>query len=151
MSLDGNRCVNCGARMKLVNVTRINTFRAPEASQYDVSVSHRKAGSFIQPSVREYLCTCCGYRIPAEAAKVVKEKRKAKGKTQSAQTEATKKSEKKKGRVGFWIKLLIFLVIVAVIAYFAYQYKDTIMAYWDKFMGIVDKAKGFIDKISSKF
>ena len=50
MGLDGIRCVNCGAKMKLVNVTRINTFRAPEARQYDVSVSFRKAGSGINQS-----------------------------------------------------------------------------------------------------
>ena len=149
MSLDGNRCINCGAKMKLVNVTRINTFRSPEASQYDVSVSHRKAGGLIQSSSRELLCTCCGYRIPAEMAKAVKVK---KAKKQKAQKETTTKSaEKKKNNTAFWVKLFIFLVIVALGAYFIYTYRETIMGYWDKLMGIVDKVKGIVDKIASKF
>ena len=162
MGLDGIRCVNCGAKMKLVNVTRINTFRAPEARQYDVSVSFRKAGSGInQSSSREYLCTCCGYRLPAGAAKMVKEAKKAEEKVEKEVEKAVeKKSGKKAGKVNvaLIIKLVIFLAIVAAAAFLAYKYRDTIMVYWeklkelpDKAMGLIEKAKGFIENIKSKF
>ena len=164
MSFDGNRCINCGAKMKLVNVTRINTFRTPEAGQYDIGVARRQGGNAIQSSSRELLCTCCGFRIPADMAKTLKPAKKKQEKVEKAEKaekaeKTTKKAGgKKKNRAVFWIKLAIFLAVVAVCAYFAYQYKDTIVEYWGKFMDLLDKAKGllgkakdFIDKIASKF
>jgi hypothetical protein len=169
MSLDGNRCINCGAKMKLVHVTRINTFRTPEAGQYDISVSRRQGGSFIQSSSRELLCTCCGFRIPADAAKtlkpakekqevVKKEKAEKPEKVEKVEKVVTKKIVKKRFGMAFWIKLAIFLAVLAVCAYFAYEHKDTLLEYWDKFKGLLDKAKdllvkakGFIEKIASKF
>ena len=146
MSLDGNRCINCGARMKLVNVTRINTFRTPEASQYDLSVARRHGAAPIQSSSRELLCTCCGYRLPAGMAKTLKPVKEKKVKEKAQKDTSKKDVEKKKDRTAFWVKLFIFLAIVAVAAYFAYKYRGTIMEYYGKFMGLLDKARGFIDK-----
>ena len=40
--LADNRCPVCGGKMRLVNVTWVNTFQAPEADQYDRSVSRRR-------------------------------------------------------------------------------------------------------------
>ena len=166
MSFDGNRCINCGAKMKLVHVTRINTFRTPEAGQYDISVSRRQGGSAIQSSSRELLCTCCGFRIPADMAKTLKpakekqevvKKEKAE-KTEKVEKVVTKKVVKKSFGMAFWIKLAISLAILAVCAYFAYQDKDTLLEYWDKFKDLLGKAKDlllkakdFIEKIASKF
>ena len=152
MSLEGNRCANCGAKMRLVNVTRINTFRTPEASQYDLSLSHRKAGGIVQSSSREYLCNCCGYRIPAEAAKAVKiaKEKKVKEKKEKVKKQTTPEAaEKKKERIIGWIKFFIFLAVVAVCAYFAYKYRDTITNYYHQFMDLLGKVKELIDKIRS--
>lgn len=152
MSLDGSRCINCGGRMKFVKVTRVNTFRTPEAAQYDLSVSRRKSGFFGQASSHEYLCPCCGFRMPAEMAKAAKATAKA-AKTREKANKETKKNagEKKKVNVKFWIKLAIILILIAACAFLAYKYKDTIMNYWDKFMGLIDKAKDIFVKIKSKF
>ena len=152
MSLEGNRCANCGARMRLVNVTKINTFRTPEASQYDVSVSRRNGGNFVQSSSRELLCTCCGYRIPAGKAKAVKPKKEKKVKETVREKETTQKDtsrkaiEKRNDRIIFWIKLLMFLAVVAVTAYFVYQYRDVIMGYYNQIMDIVNKVTSFVDR-----
>ncbi len=151
MSLDGSRCINCGGRMKFVKVTRVNTFRTPEAAQYDLSVSRRNFGSFGKASSHEYLCTCCGFRMPAEVAKSAKAEKAVKTR-EKANKETTKNAgEKKKVNVKFWIKLAIILILIAACAFLAYKYKDTIMNYWDKLMGLVDKAKGILVKIKSKF
>ena len=56
------------------------------------------------------------------------------------------------------MRIIIFLAVLAVCAYFAYEHKDTLLEYWDKFKVLFDKAKdilvkakGFIEKIASKF
>ena len=79
MVYKGSRCANCGARMRLVKVTKINTFRTPEACQYDLSVSGRALGEVTKASSRELLCTCCGYRAPAIETKKAIKKRKKRG------------------------------------------------------------------------
>jgi len=146
----GNRCVNCGGRMRLVNVTWINRFQTPEASLYDSSVSSRKAKLGIVPrlSAQEMMCTCCGQRTPilgGKSKKVKKEKVKPEGKNNKK-----KRKTKKKGIVGF-IKFLIFLAAIAAIVYFAYQYKDILIGYWEPLEGVfatVEKliaaVKGFL-------
>lgn len=163
MSFDGNRCANCGARMRLVNSTKINTFLTPEASQYDLSVSRRKTKSVIPASTRELFCTCCGYRIPAGAVKIAKPAKEKEVKEKKAQNTTTKEVVvqktvvKKRMHVFFWIKLFIFLAIVAAGAYFVYTYRETILNYWNQLMNLVDQvinigetAKSFVENIKSK-
>ena len=72
MARKSTRCANCGAKMRLVNVTKIDTYRTPEACQYDMSVTGRVPGEAAKTSYRELLCTCCGYRAPAGEAKKAK-------------------------------------------------------------------------------
>ena len=164
--MSDSRCPICGGKMRLVNVTHTNTFCAPEASQYDLSVSRRKTKSVIPASTRELFCTCCGYRIPAGAAKMAKPEKEKKVKERKPQnTTATTKEVvvqktvvKKRQSVFFWIKLFIFLAIVAAGAYFVYSYRETILNYWNQLMILVDKvmnfvetAKGFVENITSRF
>ena len=152
----GKRCANCGGRMRLVNVTWINRFQAPEASLYDSSVSRRKAKLGIVPklSAQELMCTCCGQRIPffGGKTKTVKkekvEKQKAeKQKVEKVEKQKVEKSKKRnKKRVVAWIKFLIFLIAISVIAYFAYQYKDVLLEYWKTAEGIIGKIQDLIAK-----
>jgi len=151
----GNRCANCGGRMRLVNVTWVNRFQAPEASLYDSSVSNRKAKLGIAPklSAQEMMCTCCGQRTPiggGKSKKPVKVK-KAKVKNDNKNNKNNKNNKKqrkakKKGIVGF-IKFLIFLVAIAATVYFAYRYKDILIGYWEPLAGVfavIEKLIAFV-------
>ena len=113
MVYKGSRCANCGARMRLVKVTNINTFRTPEACQYDLSVSGRALGEVTKTSSRELLCTCCGYRAPvAETKKVIKKKKKRTA-----------------------LKVILCLIAAAIVAFVVYQFGDAIGAFFaPKFM-----------------
>lgn len=148
----GNRCVNCGGRLRLVNVTWINKFQSPEAALYDKSVSRRKAKLGIKPrlSAQEMMCTCCGQRTPYMGKKVAKAKSTKKQVQQvyQARNEKSKKGNKVSvNRVIAIIKFLIFLVAIAAIAYYAYQYKDILLGYWETAKGIVAKIGELIEKI----
>lgn len=148
----GNRCANCGGRMRLVNVTWVNRFQTPEASQYDSSVSRRKAllGNMPKLSAQEMMCTCCGQRTPLLSGKPAKVK-KEKVKNDNKNTKKQRKT-KKKGVVRF-IRFLIFLAIVAVAAYFAYQYKDVLIGYWAPLADVFAKVEeliAFIQKLFNK-
>lgn len=113
MVYKGSRCANCGAKMRLVKVTKINTFRTPEACQYDLSVSGRALGEVTKASSRELLCTCCGYRAPA--------------------IETKKAIKKRKKRIG--LKIIICLIAAAIVAFVIYKFGDTIGAFFaQKFM-----------------
>ena len=78
-----NRCPNCGGRMRLVNVTRINKFQAPEASLYDSSVTRRKTllGNLPKLTTQELMCFCCGHRIPFTGKITAQIKKAASAKT----------------------------------------------------------------------
>ena len=134
----GNRCPNCGGKMRLVNVNWVNKFQTPEASRYDQCVSRRKALRKAAPKsiTQEMMCTSCAERTPlsAKEAKLIKSKKNPKA----------RKIRRK--RIGRLIKFLIFLAIVAAIAYFGYKYKDTIMGYLEPVKGIIDKIKDLIAK-----
>ena len=148
----GNRCLNCGGRMRLVNVTWINRFQTPEASLYDSSVSRRKAKLGIKPrlSAQEMMCTCCGQRTPILGGKTQKAKKvkKEKVKNESKNNKKQRKANKK-GIVRF-IKFLIFLAIVAAAVYFAYQYKDVLIGYWEPLTGVfaaIDELIAFVTNL----
>lgn len=137
---NGIRCANCGGRMRLVNVTRINKFQTPEASQYDISVSYRKAmlGDVFRSTVQEMMCTCCGQRAPLSIRKPAKAGKPAKVEKAKKVKEKKSKKERKAKRkriVGF-IKFLIFLAVVAVAAYFAYQYQDVLNTAFGQLQGL---------------
>ena len=154
-----NRCSNCGGRMRLVNVTRINKFQTPEASLYDSSVSHRKAllGNLPKVTTQEMMCVCCGQRAPLSGkitTKVTKAKKakKAKKVTNANSNESNEKKQSKKLTraqkkvIACLIKFLISLAIVAVGVYFAYQYKDVLLGYWQSIRGIVGKIETLVEK-----
>ena len=150
----GNRCVNCGGRMRLVNVTWINRFQTPEASLYDSSVSSRKAKLGIVPrlSAQEMMCTCCGQRTPVAGGKVTKAKEsKAKTVKPKKVTSEVKDSKKrvkvKRKNIVRLIKFLIFLAAIAVTAYFAYCYKDTLIGYWESLEAIFGKVAELIARL----
>ena len=159
----GNRCANCGGRMRLVNVTWVNRFKTPEAALYDNSVSRRKAKLGIKPrvSAQEMMCTCCGQRTPilskmaAKGSKGRSTKQEAKQVQQVQQVQRVQRvrgEKSKKGkkvsvkRVVAIIKFLIFLSAVAVIAYYAYQYKDVLWGYYETAEGIIAKIQELIAK-----
>ncbi len=139
-----NRCPVCGGRMRLVNVTWVNTFRTPEASQYDLSVSNRKAlfGATPASSSQEMMCFSCSRRSPIANGKVEKVKKEKKVKKQEDKEE----KKKKKNYIGSLIGWLIFLVFLAVTAYFVYKYRDVINGYINKIVELFYKVKDFIAK-----
>ncbi len=113
MARKSSRCANCGARMRLVNVTKIDTYRTPEACQYDMSVSGRALGEVAKTSSRELLCTCCGYRAPASETKKA--------------IAASKKKNRKK-RIG--LAIILFLIAAAIVAGVVLLFGDTIGAFF---------------------
>ncbi len=102
MARKSTRCANCGAKMRLVNVTKIDTYRTPEACQYDMSVTGRVPGEAAKTSYRELLCTCCGYRAPAGEAKKAKR--------------AYKKKNRKAGKKRVGLVIFLVLVLLAIAA-----------------------------------
>ena len=154
-----NRCPNCGGRMRLVNVTRINKFQAPEASLYDSSVTRRKTllGNLPKLTTQEMMCVCCGHRIPftgkitarvkkAASAKSVKPNNNQKKNVQKS-SKPQKPTNVKKIVIVFLIKFAIFLAALAVLAYFAYQYKDVFLGYLETAKGMVGKLERLVEKV----
>ena len=136
MARKSTRCANCGAKMRLVNVTKINTFRTPEACQYDMSVTGRVPGEAAKTSYRELLCTCCGYRVPAGESKKAKRAYKA-------------KNEKKE--VGLEIFLILLLLAVAA-CFLLYVFRDKAReflpaSFVDGFSNVLDKARNLVNRI----
>lgn len=134
-----NRCTNCGGRMRLVNVTLIDRFQSPEASQYDLSVSRRKAmfASTQQASTQELMCNCCGQRVSIVGAPI-KMKKKKSGKA------------KKSGFARF-IGFLIFVAIIAVGVYFAYEYKEDIIKFWKPFENVFNTIDDAVEYVKNFF
>lgn len=119
-----NRCPICGGTMRLVNVTWVNTFQTPEAEQYDLSVSRRKAlrKKAAATSSQEMMCSSCCRRTPI-ANKNGKVTKKAVKKVEKQ----AKKNNKKRGGSAFGVILL--LVILAALVYLGYTYFDAIVAF----------------------
>ena len=141
--LADNRCPVCGGKMRLVNVTWVNTFQAPEADQYDRSVSRRRGARKKAPAqTQEMMCSNCCRRSP------LKDENGKKTKMGKQVAKETKKGSKKTNKkvVKTIIGWLIFLAILAVCAYFAYKYRGTIQAYIDRAVELFNKAKAFIGK-----
>ena len=145
-----NRCPICGGRMRLVNVTWINTFQTPEAAQYDLSVSRRKAlRKKVAPvSSQEMMCSSCCRRSPIADEKGKPTKAAKKVKKEIKKDKNIKK--KKKKNVGRIIRWIFFLAVVAVIAYFAYKYSDVIGEYANKAVELFNTVKDFITKFTQK-
>lgn len=154
-----NRCPVCGGRMRLVNVTWVNRFSAPEASQYDLSVSRRNALLKKAPktSSQEMMCFSCSRRLPLDkdalkkakkaAKKAEKQSKKANNQDNSNNNTANNNNNKKshKTRVGSIIRSIIFLVLLAVTAYFVYTYRNILLGYVDKAVELFNKAKEFVE------
>ena len=140
----GNRCPNCGGRMRLVNVTWVDKFQSPEASQYDQSVSRRNALLKIAPKLttQEMMCTSCAERSPLS----IKEAKLAKGKAAKAKRKKLDKKARKlrRKRIGRVIKFVIFLAIVAAAVYFGYQYQDTLLGVWETIVGFISSIEEMI-------
>ena len=156
MSNDNYRCPICGGRLRIVNVIKVDTFRRPEATQYDLSVSRRKNKLKLpKTAAQEWMCASCANRLPTKATPLGKAEKKAtKEKTEKPlkpKKEKKKKQVDRKKRDAFLAKLFITLVVLCVIAYFAYAYRETIIGYWNRLMGIVGKVRDLVDKIASKF
>ena len=142
-----SRCPICGGRMKLVNVTWVDTFQTPEAVQYDLSVSRRKASNkkVAVASSQEMMCAACCRRIPF-VDENGKETEMVKNMKKQARKEK-RKNRKDKGSVIGWI---IFAVIFAIIAYFAYKYRDIVGVYTDKIVVWFNAINDFIAKFLHK-
>ena len=155
MSYDNYRCPVCGGKLRIVNVIKVDTFRRPEATQYDLSVSRRKGKiKFGKTSPQEWMCSSCANRLPIVSTKAEtkadKEKVKAEKPLKPKKEKKKKKIDRKK-RDAFLTKVFITLIVLCILAYFAYAYRDTIQGYWDKIMSIVGKVEEVVDKIASKF
>ena len=148
---NGSRCPNCGGKMRLVNVTRVNQFQTPEARLYDSSVARRK--NLPQLSTQELMCTCCGQRAPISSGKTkrvelpktetkIKREKKAKVKNEQKRTRKPRKDRKKV--VARLLKILIPLAIIAVIAYFAYLYKDALIDFVNAFFDLIEKIRQLV-------
>ena len=116
MARKSTRCANCGAKMRLVTVTKIDTYRTPEACQYDMSVTGRVPGEAAKTSYRELLCTCCGYRAPA-------------GETKKAKR-AYKKKNRKNGKKRFGLALILLLIAAVIVAAVVLLFGETIGAFF---------------------
>lgn len=152
----GNRCSNCGGRMRLVNVTWVNRFPTSLAGLNGSSVSRHKNPP--QSTAQEMMCTCCSQRTPMADRKVTKAKKAPKEKVKKAKVqenvkreraESEAKSPKKHRRVRIkgivrFIKFLIFLAVVAAIVYFGYLYKDTLIGYWEPLSAVYKKIEELI-------
>ena len=146
-----NRCPVCGGKMRLVNVTWVNRFNTPEASQYDMSISRRKAlfGATPVTSAQEMMCFSCSRRSPIGDVKVekVKKAKKVKKHEQNEDTEnKTNKKSKKNRIIADLIGWIIFLIVLAISAYLVYKYREVIHGYIDSFLGLIDRAKNFISR-----
>ena len=130
--ISDNRCPVCGGKMKLVNVTHTNTFRTPEASQYDQCISNRKAmlGNLPESSSMEMMCSNCCRRSPVEEGKG---KKKVKG------------SNKK--LIKTIIDWVLFFALIAVIAYFEYKYRETIVGWINKVGEFFNNIKEFFGNL----
>ena len=119
-----NRCPICGGRMRLVNVTWVNTFQTPEAEQYDLSVSRRKTlrKKAAAASSQEMMCSACCRRTP-----ITNKNGKATKKAVKKVEKQVKKNKKKSGGSAFGTILL--LVILAALVYLGYTYFDAIVAF----------------------
>jgi DNA-directed RNA polymerase subunit RPC12/RpoP len=150
MNLAGTRCVNCGAKMKLVKVLRFNSFRAPEAVDYDISIARQKFGKKEKKATHEIMCPCCGFRLPAKAARALYAQQKAQTQEQTkvdktVQKEATKAKKKaEKSRVGTWIKWIIFLAVLGVCAYFAYTNSGELLNVYNQLKDSISGIKDFL-------
>ena len=147
----GTRCPNCGGRMRLVNVTWINKFQTPEASQYDLSVSRRQKKA--ESSAQQLMCTCCAQRTPITVGKAEKRAKIKNGKVKkvAAKKESKKAKRAKKTGVVRFIKFLIFLAIVAAAVYFAYSYKDTLLGLWAPLADVFQKIDELIAFVQGFF
>ena len=119
-----NRCPICGGRMRLVNVTWVNTFQTPEAEQYDLSVSRRKTlrKNAAAASSQEMMCSACCRRTP-----ITNKNGKVTKKAVKKVEKQVKKNKKKRGGSAFGTILL--LVILAALVYLGYTYFDAIVAF----------------------
>ena len=119
-----NRCPICGGRMRLVNVTWVNTFQTPEAEQYDLSVSRRKTlrKKAAAASSQEMMCFACCRRTP-----ITNKNGKVTKKAVKKVEKQVKKNKKKSGGSAFGTILL--LVILAALVYLGYTYFDAIVAF----------------------
>ena len=147
------RCTNCGGRLRVIRVTRINRFQTPEASLYDSNVSRYKKKS--EASAQELMCTCCGRRFPlfgGITTKSKKKKQKLIKEVVKQETNVSKKRPKVKvKRVVRIVKFLIFLAALAAVAYFAYQYKDILIEYWESLVSVLQKIQDLVAYIVDIF
>ncbi len=132
--MSDSRCPICGGKMRLVNVTHTNTFCAPEASQYDRSISDyknfRKKASDI--SVQELMCTNCCRRSSVSEAK------------------ANNGNAVKKNRVGQIIVWVVLILVLAISAYLVYKHRGAFGIAWQRLGELFGKAKGFIAGLFNK-
>ena len=130
--MSDSRCPICGGRMRLVNVTRVNTFRTPEASLYDLSVSNRNTmfGNTSTSSSQELMCSSCSNRSPLENGTFMATGRK-----------------KRKGAIIGWI---IFIVVLIVAGVFAYIYRDMLGGVLQSLGDMLNNAKNNIVNLFKK-
>ena len=153
MNMAGTRCVNCGAKMKFVKVLRFNSFRTPEAVDYDISVARQKLGKKEKKATHEIMCPCCGFRLPAKAAKALYDKQKNENKEQAkankeikkAATKTQNKKNAKKNSAGTWIKLIICLAILGVCAYFAFTNREELLGVYRQLKDSLGGVKDLLD------
>ena len=154
MNLAGTRCVNCGAKMKFVKVLRFNSFRAPEAVDYDISVARQKLGKKEKKATHEIMCPCCGFRLPAKAAKALYDQQKRENQEQekvntevkkaATKTKAQAKKNTNKSKAGTWIKLIILLAILGVCAYFAFTNREELLGVYHQLKESLGGVKDFV-------
>ena len=153
MNYDNNRCPICGGKLKIVNVIRVDTFRRPEATQYDLSVSRRKGPAHASKiSPQEWMCSSCANRLvyganrtapKTDAVNVDKVVLKPK-------KEKPKKKVDLKKRDAMLAKIFIGVILLLVFVYFVYIYHQTLADYWNKIMIVFDKILGIFNKVRSK-
>lgn len=148
MSNGIQRCPVCGGRLRIVNVINVDTFRRPEAKQYDLSVSRRLANKLNKMAPQELMCVSCANRFAKDSIPEVSRVQStevAQGGSVSA-TKAKKKSNALDDVITI-LMVLLGIAALAVLAYFTYKHSETILGYGRQLVNWVRNTMGSLGNL----
>ena len=149
MSNGIQRCPVCGGRLRLVNVIKVDTFRRPEAKQYDLSVSRRMANKLSKIAPQEMMCVSCASRFAKDSVSEVSSVQSVATPAQSGSTSAAKARRKSNAvdNVVTTLLLLLGFVALTVLAYFTYKYSETLLGYGAQLVKWIENAIGSVGNL----
>lgn len=142
MSYSTKRCPVCNGRLRLVNVIKVDTFRKPEAKQYDLSVSRRMANKLNKIAPQELMCVSCANRFAQDSLPAVSNVQVVQGSGVPATAVAKKRSYAKDNIITTAI-IVIGLAALGVLAYFTYKHSETLLGYGRQLVNWIENAMGF--------